>query len=219
MAAKKLKEIEVKKNVTEVPGPTKKDYELAVDAFMEAERAWNSAEEYISSGRFMGDVIVNAKGSAEKAVQEFKRIWDDLRLKQEDYNAKRRSAADALRQAVVLSPNQWRGPDGDATMAAYGGFKVSSVTKRSFNADSLFALTRKHGLLDRLLELKTFDKETGKEVPLIKQEWDIDYQGILSWLRANKLDDVITGAYDEKESTPQVKGAKEIYFMGDKKKD
>ena len=59
----------------------------------------------------------------------------------------------------------------------------------------------------------------GKEVPLVKQEWDIDYDGVMNWLRASKLDDVITGAYDEKESTPQVKGPKEVAFLGDKKKD
>lgn len=210
--------MEVKKNVQDIPASAKKDYETAVDAFVVAEQVWKAAEEYVSSGRFISDVLVNSQGNPSKAVDEWRRIWDDLRLKQEDYNAKRKSAADALRQAVVLTPNQWRGPEGDPTMITYGGFKVSSVTKRGFNAESLFELSRKHGLLDRLLALKTVNKD-GKEVPLVRQEWDIDYDGVLNWLRANKLDDVVTGAYDEKESTPQVKGPKEVYFLGDKKKD
>ena len=209
---------EVKKNVQEVPPQAKKDYETAVDAFLAAEKTWKESEEYVSSGKFMADVLVNAGGNPSKAMSEWTAIWNDLRLKQEDYNAKRKSAADALRQAVVLTPNQWRGPDGDPTMFSYGGFKVSSVTKRGFDAEALFTNIRKHSLLDRLLGLKMVNKE-GKEVPLVKQEWDIDYDGVMNWLRANKLDDVITGSYDEKESTPQVKGPKEIYFLGDKKKD
>lgn len=209
---------EVKKNVQEIPNNLKKDYETAVDAFLAAEKVWKEAEEYVSSGKFMADVLVNANGSTPKAMAEWTSIWNDLRLKQEDHNAKRKAAADALRQAVVLTPNQWRGPDGDPTMFSYGSFKVSSVTKRGFDSEALFTLIRKHSLLDRLLALKTINKE-GKEVPLVKQEWDIDYDGVMNWLRANKLDDVVTGAYDEKESTPQVKGPKEVYFLGEKKKD
>jgi len=212
------KTTEVKKNVQEIPTVTKKDHEIAVDAFLDAERSWQASEDYVASGKFLSDVIINANGDATKAQKEWAGIWEDLRKRQEDYNAKRKSAADALRQAVVLTPNQWRGPDGDATMFTYGGFKVSSVTKRGFDAEAMFTLIRKHNLLDRLLSLKTLNKD-GKEVPIVKQEWDIDYEGVLNWLRANKLDDVVTGAYDEKESTPQVKGPKEIYFMGDKKKD
>jgi len=199
--------------------PAPKDYETAVAQFDAAKQAWEAAEDYVTSGRCIADLMTNARGDVTKAQEEWARIWADLRLKQEDYNAKRRSAADALRQAVVLTPNQWRGPEGDSTIVTCGAFKVSSVTKRGFDANSLFSLTRQHGLLDRLLELKTFDKESGKEVPLVKQEWDINYQAVLSWLRANKLDDVVTGAYDEKESTPQVKGPKEVYFLGDTKKD
>jgi hypothetical protein len=209
---------EVKKNVQEIPPSVKKDYEAAVDAFLLAEKTWKDSEEYVSSGKFMADVLVNANGNPSKAMSEWTSIWNDLRTKQEDYNAKRKSAADALRQAVVLTPNQWRGPDGDPTMFSYGSFKVSSVTKRGFDSEALFTLIRKHNLLDRLLSLKMVNKE-GKEVPLVKQEWDIDYDGVMNWLRASKLDDVITGAYDEKESTPQVKGPKEIAFLGDKKKD
>jgi len=196
----------------------KKDHEIAVEAFLDAEKAWQVMENFVSSGTFLEELITNSKGDTKKAMKEWAGIWEHLRTKQEDYNAKRKSAADALRQAVVLTPNQWRGPDGAATMLTCGSFKVSSVTKRGFDAEALFNLIRKHNLLDRLLSLKTLNKD-GKEVPIVKQEWDIDYEGVLNWLRANKLDDVVTGAYDEKESTPQVKGPKEVYFMGDKKKD
>lgn len=194
----------------------KKDHEIAVEAFIAAEKVWKEAEERLSSGKFIEDLVVGGPGA--HPIDTWRRIWEDLRLKLEDYNAKRKSAADALRQTVVLTPNQWRGPDGASTTLACGDFKVSSVTKRGFDAESLFNLIRKHGLLDRLLSLKMLNKD-GKEEPLVKQEWDINYEGLLNWLRANKLDDVVTGAYDEKESTPQVKGPKEIYFMGDKKKD
>lgn len=213
-----MQNMTLKQNVQELSTSVKKDYENAVDAFLFAEKVWKDAEEYVSSGKFIYDLMVDSGGDTLKASNGWVRIWNDLRLKQEDYNAKRKSAADALRQAVVLTPNQWRGPEGDATMITYGGFKVSSVTKRSFDSETLFAAMRNHGLLDRLLSLKMVNKE-GKEVPMVKQEWDIQYDGVLNWLRANKLDDVVTGAYDEKESTPQVKGPKEVYFLGDRKKD
>ena len=41
---------EVKKNVQEVPPSVRKDYEVAVDTFLLAEKAWKEAEEYVSSG-------------------------------------------------------------------------------------------------------------------------------------------------------------------------
>lgn len=194
----------------------KKDYEIAVDAFLEAEKAWQDAEEIITSGIFLFELGKMAQWDNEKALASWKFLWDDLRAKQEDYNAKRKSAADALRQAVVLAPTQWRGPDGKSTGVEYKGFTVTSVTKRGFDADSLFKLVRNHGLEDRLMGLKALNKD-GVSVPLVKQAWDINYDGVLNWLRANKLDDVVTGAYDEKESTPQVRGPKEVHFLGDKK--
>jgi hypothetical protein len=48
-------------------------------------------------------------------------------------------------------------------------------------------------------------------------KYDIDYMGVLAWLRANELNDVVEGAYDEKESTPQVKGPKVLAFLGESK--
>ena len=103
-------------------------------------------------------------------------------------------------------------------MLSYGGFRVSSVTKRNFDATELFNHLKKRKLLSSLLELRTLNKD-GKEIPVVKQEWDIDYDSVLAWLRQNKLDDVVKTAYTEKESTPQVRGPKEVYFLGEKKKD
>jgi hypothetical protein len=200
-----------------VPAVVKKDYEVAVDAFLAAEKVWKEAEEYVASGKFMADILVNANGNPSKAMTEWTSIWNSLRLAQEDYNAKRRSAADALRASVVLSPNQERGPNGDATMVTYGGFKASSVTKRTFDPDDLFRMVKQHGLQDRLFSLKKLDKDTGNEVPLVRQEWAIDYDGVMNWLSASKLDDVIKVAYSETESTPQVKGPKEVTFLGERK--
>ena len=196
---------------------TKKDYEVAVDTFLQAEKAWQEMEDYVANGKFLPDLLTNANGDPAKALVEWQNIWNFLRTKQEDYNTKRKTAADTLR-AAVTSPNQPRGPEGDATMLSYGGFKVSSVTKRNFDSAELFDHLKKRKLISSLLALRTLDKN-GKEVPVVKQEWDIDYDSVLVWLRQNKLDEVVRAAYTEKESTPQVRGAKEIYFLGEKKKD
>ena len=131
-------------------------------------------------------------------------------------NDRLKNAADALRQSVVLTTTQWRGPDGKATMSEAGPFKVSSVTHRSFDPPSLFNLVDKHGLRERLMELTSINKD-GKTYHLVEQKWDIDYPSVLQWLRANQLTDIIDGAYDEKEKTPQVKGPKPLAFLGEKK--
>lgn len=193
------------------------DYEAAVDAFIEAEKNWKAMEELVTSGKFMEEIFANAAGNPARAILEWQQLWNCLKTVQEEFNVKRRNAADALRQAVVLTPNQWRGPDGDATTFSYKGFKVTSITKRSFDADSLFAMMRQRGLLDRLLSLKVLNKE-GIEVPVVNQQWVINYDALTNWLKANKLDDVLIGSYDEHESTPQVKGPKEVAFLGDIKK-
>lgn len=83
---------------------------------------------------------------------------------------------------------------------------------------TLFELSKQRGLFERLLDLKSIDKD-GKEYHLVQQKWEVDYDKVLSWLRANKMDDVALAAYDEKEGTAKVSGPKEIYYLGDKKKD
>jgi hypothetical protein len=42
---------------------------------------------------------------------------------------------------------------------------------------------------------------------------------VLNWLKANNLTDVISGACEENEKTPQVKGLKALTFLGEKKDD
>jgi hypothetical protein len=66
------------------------------------------------------------------------------------------------------------------------------------------------------MAVTTTDKD-GQEKPILKQEWNIDYEATLQWLKGNKLDKVIESAYDEKEKTPQVKGPKAIVFLGEGK--
>lgn len=193
-----------------------KDHEKVVQAFLEADVEYCDFEEFISSGQFLKDMFASCRGDVTVAQEEWSAMWDRLRTLLEDRNAKRKSAADALRQAVQLAPTQWRGPDGSPSVTHCGPFQVSSVTSRRFDAQTLFALTSNHGVFERMMQLKTVDKN-GKEVPLVQQSWDIDYDGISAWLRANKLLDVLTGAYDETEKTPQVKGPKDLAFLGEKK--
>jgi hypothetical protein len=183
-----------------------KDYEVAVEKFQAADKKYQELAEKFLSGDWM----------PPEMKKEHQTLRDQVRSSLEDRNAERIAAANALRQAVVLGPTQWRGAEGKTTVVAFGPFNCSSVTKRTFDAKSLLDGAQKHGLLERLLELKSRDKD-GVEYKLVEQVWKIDYDGISSWLKAHKLTDVLEGAYDEKESTPTVKGPKLLAFLGDEK--
>ena len=206
---KKIEEAPVSANVAP-------DAEREVKEFIAVEANLKAFQEYLDSGEFMTEILAIAGSDPVRAAQEWKSFWAGGRNLIEEYNVKIKAAKDALRSSVQLTPTQWRGTEGKADFLQAGPFKVSSVTKRSFDAPSLFNLVNTHGLLESLYALTTFDKD-GKEVPMVRQEWKIDYAGVLQWLKNNKLDDVIDGAYDEKESTPQVKGPKELAFFGDPK--
>jgi hypothetical protein len=208
----------------------KKDYEVAVENFEKADKEYKTLEERFSSGRIVEDLGIpvaaprddEARGIMEQAVEGFKGFWNRLKELMEERNVRVKNAQDALRQAVILAPTQWRGVDGKPTKVIAGaGFDASSVTYRSFDPQSLFLLlSKKEGgeeLIKRLLSETRVTKD-GKVVPIIEQTWEMDYPSVLSWLQRQGLSDVVNGAYDEKEGTPQVHGPKPVYFLGEEKK-
>jgi hypothetical protein len=188
------------------------DTERLLQEFQEADENYHALEKCLLEGEFIPDNAVD--GSLLK--DQLRHLVEELKRALEERNVKLKNAQDALRQKVALAPSRWRGPEGKPDVLTTGSFIVSSVTYRGFDPKSLFDLCQKHGVYERLMELKTLDKD-GKEKNLVEQQWDIDYAGILRWLKANQMQDVIDGAYDEKEGTPQVKGPKPLAFLGDKK--
>lgn len=192
---------------------TRKPYDEALEAFEEADENYKMLEKGLLEGEFIPNVPVD--GVLLKGV--FHHLIEDLKEALEERNARLKNVQDLLRQQVTLETTKQRGPDGKPTALDAGPFTVSSVTSRWFDPKSLFDGVARHGLLERLHELKTLDKE-GKERKLVQQVWEIDYANILTWLKANKLEDVIDSAYDETEKTPMVKkGPKPLSFLGDEK--
>lgn len=203
----------------------KTDYENAIDAYVEAERDYKQHEEAFLSGEVAAVLAakVHSRGApwcdtdVEWIKREFQSYGDLLKNKLEDVNIKLNEAKNAFRQAVVLGPTQQRGPGGSASSRSYGPLTTSSVTHRYFDPDSLLRLAAKYGILDRLMSLTSFDKE-GKEYPLVKQSWEIDYDNVYKWLKEQNQLAIIDGSYDEKEGTPRVEGAKPLAFLGQKLK-
>lgn len=203
------------------------DYQLAVTAFNDADAAYKGMEQFISGGQFLNEIVTSclssednrhsARFDLEKAQREWNTLWESLKTLLEDRNAKRKNAADALRQAVVLTQAQWKGPDGVPFKLECQNFSVSTKTARSFNAEDLLNLVNKRGLLESLLALKGRDSK-GTEYSLVEQRWDVDYAGVKNWLQLNNLNDVLTGAYDERDDTPAVTGPKELSFLGETRK-
>lgn len=190
----------------------KTDYEVAVEEFEKADDAYRELLAKFETGDIILDV--SQRGDANSMKRQYMEAKVELERRKDDRNAKLVSAANALRAAVQLAPTQWRGPDGKSTTLKYGPFTVASVTKRSFNAQSLLELAMKKGFSEELLKLSTIDRN-GKPYKLVDQKWEIDYQAVFEWLRMHGHEDVIDGAYDEKESTPQVKGPKTCALMGE----
>jgi len=185
----------------------KKEYELAVEAFQTADKEYQAIQEKFLNGDWL----------PEHVRGQFVTLIEQIRSSLEDRNAKLTAAKNAMRQAVVLGPSQWRGHDGKTTVVSSGPFNCNSTTKRTFDPKSLLDGVQRHGLLESLLELKGIDKE-GKEYRLVQQVWEVDYEPVKNWLAANKLTDVLDGAYDEKEGTPTVKGPKPLAFLGEELK-
>lgn len=196
----------------------KKEYERAVDAFEVADAAYAKLQEYVESGEFLREILNRSMGNYETAQTHWNQVWEKLKALKDERNVKLKSAKDALRQAVVLGPTQERGPEGTATIIRYGDFTVSSVTHRTFEPESLIKLCERFGVLQELMGLQYLDKD-GVEKFAFKQEWKVNYERVMEWLKARDLQTVINGAYDEQEKTPSVRGPKEIAFLGEKKGD
>lgn len=196
----------------------KKPYEIALEQFEAADTAYQEMQAKFLGGDTILEIVAVSNGP-EDIKQNYLHAVQALQEALEERNVRRKNLADALRQAVALAPGKWRGPEGKADELKVGRFTASSVTHRGFDQKSLFDLCQQRGILERLLDVKTIDKKTGKEKPIVEQTWDIDYDGVMRWLKSNRLQEVIDGAYDEAEKTPQVKGPKELYFLGDQKKD
>lgn len=199
--------------------PDKTEAQMAIEAFDAADKAYKTYEELFSSGNIMYALMQNRTDALtpDKAAMEFRMAWEKTKELLEDRNAKLKGAKDALRQEVVLSEAQWRGPDGKPTTKEQGEFKATSVTSRGFDPPSLFMMLRKHeGKYEELMARTKLNKD-GKRIPLVQQEWAIQYEDVMSFLKANGLQDVLDGSYEEKEKTPQVTGPKELAFLGEKK--
>lgn len=194
----------------------KPDYQVAVEEFEAADRQYRELEHRLTEGDIIDEVMRYENPAIVK--REFRAFMNLLKTCLEDRNAKLKTAGDLLRQAVALAETQWRGPEGKPSRLNSGPFEVSSVTHRGFDAKSLMEGCQRHGILERLMELTTVDKD-GREVHLVEQKWDVDYAGVYEWLKTHNLQDVIDGSYDEKEKSPMVKGPKALAYLGDKKAD
>lgn len=199
------------------------DYEIAVQRFEAADVLYKQHEEYVSSGQAVADMVRAGMLTPDIVQQQWGILWERLKNALEERNARLKEAKDAMRFAVVLTQTQKRGVDGDASTLKVSGFHVSSVTRRGFNAAKLFAFVNSKGKLQELLALVKPNKD-GVIEPLVKQEFKFDVQGIANWLSANGMSEALqpvqevgTGAYEEVESTPSVKGPKVLGFLGEKK--
>lgn len=198
--------------MSEVAVPMKRDYEVAVDAFNDADKAFRDLETEFWSGEWIPDPA---------AREEFQAMKEVLETTLEDRNRKLQNAAHQMRQAVVLTETQQRGPEGKASILSYGGMTVTSVTKRWLDPGDLLAgLKRKDqeegtNYYGELLARTARDKD-GKEYKLVETKTEIDYNEVRAFLIDNNLQAILETAYDEKESTPQVKGAKPLAFLGQK---
>jgi hypothetical protein len=195
------------------------EYKQAVQDFTAADQTYKALEEYFLGGNFIPDLLTQSRGDAAVMQREFLALVERLKIALEDRNVKLTLAKNALRETVTIPENEWRGADAKAETHVEGPFTVSSTTHRGFDAETLIKGVSKHGLLERLMSLTGYDQKTGKEFKLVEQEWRVDYEGVKNWLQQNKLQDVLTSAYDEKEKTPRVAGPKPLAFLGEKSKD
>src|SRR5258708_1221628 len=200
----------------------RKDYEIAADIYREAEKKYREMEQKFMDGSIIESILPNdyfmlgIEIFIAHLIENYKSAIEYLKYLRDERNTKLTDAKNALRSAVQLNETQWRGIDGKPTILKYGDFQVASVTRRKLDPDSLLGLAKDKGILDKLLSLKGINKE-GREYNLVKQEWDIDYEAVKAWLEQNNLTDILNAAYDESETTPQVKGPKLVAFLGENK--
>lgn len=201
----------------------KTDYELASDSYREAEAKYRAMEQKFMDGTIVEDIwpqesmlYKSSDMMRSELIENYKAAIEYLKYLRDERNTKLTDAKNALRLAVQLNETQWRGIDGKPTILSYGEFHVASVTRRRLDSDSLLSLAKEKGILDKLLSLRGINKE-GREYSLVKQEWNIDYEGVKRWLEQNNMIDILIASYDETESTPQVKGPKLAAFLGENK--
>ena len=193
----------------------KTEYQIAVEEFEKADAKYKEAEEEFLNGTTLTSIVALTKGGPDELKAAWRQAIEEIKNLLQDRNSKLTTAKNSLRGTVQISSLQERGHDGKPTVSHEGPFTVSSVTYRSFEADDLMNLCKKNKVLDELLTLKKMDK-AGKEVRLVRQEWEIDYEGVRNWLLSKSLNTILTAAYAEKEGTPQVKGPKKLAFLGDR---
>lgn len=189
-------------------------HERAVDAFLAVQTDLKAELEKFENGDFVEELFDSK--DVEEAKTRFLSFKQHLRDLVERHNVALNEAKSAMRALVQIGPSQWRGPDGKPDVITHKGFQVSSVTKRSWDPEALFNHLTRVGAVDRYMALTQADK-TGTQVPIIKQTWDIDYDAVKKQLQADGLQEIINGAYDEKESTPQAKGPKPLTYLGEAK--
>lgn len=192
----------------------KKDYEVAVDEFEEADKAFNELKERVVGGRILQEIYNPDVGAM---MAQWQAVMSDLQKLLEERNKLLVEAQNALRQAVPITDTQWRGAEGAPTVVSYGRFKATSKTYRSFDAQSLIEGVTAAGKLNEMMQLKVFDKRSGGAKPAIQQKVEVDYEQVKTFLRLEKLDTVFNGSYDEEEGTPAVTGPKPIAFIGENK--
>lgn len=209
--------------------PTKKPYEIAVDAFEDADKAYRELEDSITSGDALIEILHRHRARQEDAIKaEWQTLWSQLREKLDDRNTKYVEAANEMRRAVAQDVSQgakWRGPDGKSDRLSYGKLEVNTRTKRFFNGDELLKLVERHNILPEVEQLTYLDEKTGRREPIVQSVIVVEYKHMLQWLRDhdNGTKDnpsiyrkILDGAYDEKEETPMVQGDKRIAFLGQK---
>lgn len=208
--------------MAEAATQTRPAHEVLVDEFMTLDKECQTLVEKFQTGEILYECIPPNAPTMGELIKVMRSKFVDFQsyLKQliEKRNAKLQEASTALRSTVMAGQNVRRGVDGKATTNRYGPFEVSSKTSRFFDPEKLFAGVQEQGLFQRLLEHKTIDRDTGEEIPVVRQEWKILYEPVKNWLREQNLEQILQTAYDEAEGTPAVKGPKELGWIGEAKK-
>lgn len=185
------------------------ELEKLVAKFQEYDAKFTELESYVSSGDHVGKI---------QTKEEWVALWERLRTTLEDRNSNLRAVKDLARSCLAQPENVLRGPKGKASRLEEGPFSVNSVTSRDFKVDTLISVCEEKGILRDLQNIDVSTKGGGV-TKAVRQEWVVDYDAVMGYLLSHKHDDVMRAAYTEKEKTPVVKGPKEVYFLGDAKKD
>lgn len=194
------------------------EQEKALADFKEADEEYQTIKEFVESGVFLKELLDRSQGNFSTASQIWKQIWEKLAESNEDRNSKLKVVKDILRRSVQLSIQQKRGPEGSASVLKADMFTVSSVTHRNLNAIRVMEMCHTLGLTDELQSL-TYTNKAGSQVPALSVEYSVDYDRVMNWLKAKKLDNIIEAAYVEVEKTPAVKGPKETALLGEQRKE